>query len=219
MQPATMPGVNLLIIGAASLTGRLLVEGALERGHDVTVLVGTPEQLGPIAERVHVVCGDVRDGGAVSDAVDGRQAVLVALADAAGGRGGGAVAAQGALNAVRSMQRYGLRRLVVLSTSAVAPPGEPGHPGFLARLVDPRSHGGFLADLRRMEVSVRQSRLDWTLVRAAKLVDAAPRGRPRVGPGYALPGGAAIARADVAAFMLDELERSENVAHAVAIAT
>jgi nucleoside-diphosphate-sugar epimerase len=213
-----MQGVDVLVIGGAGRTGRLLVQGALERGHEVTALAGAPEELGPSARRVRVVRGDVRDGGAVSDAVDGREAALVALADTADGRGGG-IAAQGTLNVVRSMQRYGVRRLVVLSTGGVAPPGENGHPSLLARLIDPRSRGGYLADLRRMEVSVRQSRLDWTLVRAAKLVDGPGQGGYRAGPGYALPGGTGIARADVAAFMLDELERSSNVAHAVALAT
>ena len=75
------------------------------------------------------------------------------------------------------------------------------------------------ADLRRMETSVRQSELDWTLVRAAGGSSMAP---PAAGiapsPATHFPGGTTIARADVAAFMLDELERRDNIAHALAIA-
>jgi len=210
--------MKVVVFGTTGRTGRLLVEGALERGHDVTALVRAPEKLGALRERVRVVQGDVLDGGVVSDAVDGQEAALVALGDTPDARGPAEVAARGTLNVVRSMQRYSVRRLVVLSSVSVAPPGEPGHPGLFARLFDPGSRNAAVADLRRMEISVRQSELDWTLVRAAQLVDGPARGGCRAEPGYSLPGGAKIARADVAAFMIDELERRGNVGHALAIA-
>jgi len=212
--------MKIVVFGAAGRTGRLLVEGALERGHDVTALVRAPDKLGALRERerMRIVQGDVLDGGVVSDAVDGAEASVVALADAPDSRGPAEVAARGTLNVVRSMQRYSVWRLVVLSSASLAPPGEPGHPGLFARLFDPGSRSGAVADLRRMEISVRQSELDWTLVRAAQLVDGPARGACRAEPGYSLPGGVKIARADVAAFMIDELERRGNIGHALAIA-
>ena len=69
-----------------------------------------------------------------------------------------------------------------------------------------------------MEVTVRQSGLDWTIVRPARLVDDEGKHAWRVGPGYALPHGTKIARADVAEFMLDQLDDGANVGHAVAVA-
>jgi putative NADH-flavin reductase len=205
--------MKVVVFGATGRTGRLLVEGALARGHNVTAFVRAPNELGALEARVRVVRGDVLDGGAVSDAVDGQVAALVALGD-----GATQVAARGSLNVVRSMQRYGVRRLVVLSSASVAPPDEPGHPGLFARLRDPGSRSGAVAELRRMEISVRQSELDWTLVRAAHLVDGQATGVYRAEPGYSPPGGKKISRADVAAFMLDELARRDNVAHALAVA-
>jgi putative NADH-flavin reductase len=210
--------MKIVVFGATGRTGRLLVEGALERGHDVTALIRAPDKLGALRERLRIVQGDVLDGGAVSDAVDGAEAAIVTLADTPDSRGPAQAAAQGTLNVVRSMQRYSVRRLVVLSSASVAPPGEPGHPGLFARLLDPGSRNGAVADLRRMEISVRQSELDWTLVRAAPLVDGPARGAYRGEPGYSLLGGAKIARADVAAFLLDELERRSNIGHALAVA-
>ena len=67
-------------------------------------------------------------------------------------------------------------------------------------------------------MTVRQSGFDWTIVRPAKLVDGAGKHLWRTAPGYALPRGTKIARADVAEFMLGELESSVDVGHAVAIA-
>ena len=209
--------MRVVVFGATGRTGRLLVEGALARGHDVTAFVRAPDKLGPLRDRVRVVQGDVLDGGAVSDAVDGLEAALVALA-AGGTRAAEQVNAQGTLNVIRSMQRYGVRRLVVLSAGGTQPGRDPNLPWFFERVLKPLFLKGVLADLRRMEVSVRQSELDWTLVRAAQFVDGPARGGCRAEPGYSLPGGTRIARADVAAFMLDELERRDNVAHALAIA-
>ena len=209
--------MKVVVCGATGRTGRLLVEGALARGHSVTAFVRAPDKLGAVRDRVWVVHGDVLDGGAVSDAVDGQEAALVALA-AGGAKAAEQVNAQGTLNVIRSMQRYSVRRLVVLSAGGTQPGRDPNRPWFFERIVKPLFLKGVLTDLRHMEISVRQSELDWTLVRAAQLVDGPARGVYRAEPGYSLPGGTKIARADVAAFMLDELERRDNIAHALAIA-
>ena len=209
--------MRVVVFGATGRTGRLLAQGAVVRGHDVTAFVRAPDELGALQDRVRVVHSDVLDGGAVSDAVDGQDAVLVALAGG-GRKASQQVNAQGTLNVIRSMQRYGVRRLVVLSAGGTRPDRDPNLSWFSERIVKPLFLRDVLADLRRMEISVRQSELDWTIVRAARLVDEPAQGGYRAAPGYSLPGGAKIARADVAAFMLDELERRDNVAHAVAIA-
>jgi nucleoside-diphosphate-sugar epimerase len=179
--------------------------------------VRAPDKLGALRDRVRVVRGDVLDGGAVSDAVDGQDAALVALA-AGSNKAAAQVGAQGTLNVIRSMQRYSVRRLVVLSAGGTQPGDDPNLPWFYERVVKPLFLKDVLADLRRMEITVRQSELDWTLVRAAQLVDGPARGPYRAEPGFSLPGGTKIARVDVATFMLDELERRDNVAHALAIA-
>ncbi len=194
-----------------------MVEGGLARGHDVTAFVRSPQGLGDLQDRVRLIQGDVLDGGAVSDAVDGQQAALVALAPR-GSRAESQVNALGTLNVIRSMQRYGARRLIVLSSSRTYPGHDPNMSWFAERLVKPLFLRSMLADLRRAEVSVRQSELDWTLVRAARLTDDPATGHYHVGPGFSLPGGTRIGRADVAAFMLDQLESTGDIAHAVAIA-
>jgi len=210
--------MKVVVIGATGRTGRLLVAGALERGHAVTALVRAPDKLGALREGVSVVQGDVLDGGVVSDAVDGQDAALVALGVAMK-KGDPSVNAQGTLNVIRSMQRYRVRRLVVLSAGGTQPGPDPNLPWAFERIVKPFFLKHAYADLRRMETSVRQSELDWTIVRAAAgLTDGPARGGYRAEPGYSLPGGTKIARADVAAFMLDELERRSNVGHALAVA-
>jgi putative NADH-flavin reductase len=216
--PGYHASMKVLIVGATGRTGRLLVKGALERGHDVTALARAPEKLGDLAGRVRVVAGDVLDGGVVSDAVYGQDAVLVALS-AAHKKKDPAVNALGTLNVIRSMQRYQVRRLVVLSASGTQPGRDPNLPWAYERVFKPLLLKHAYADLRRMETSVRQSELDWTIVRVSgALTDGPPRGEYRAEPGYSLPGGRRIARADVAEYMLDQLTLRADVGHAVAVA-
>jgi uncharacterized protein YbjT (DUF2867 family) len=72
---------------------------------------------------------------------------------------------------------------------------------WLVKQVLPRIFAKTFADVRRMEDVIRESGLDWTLVRATRLVNGAATGRYRVSPDYAPPGGLKIARADVAHFI------------------
>jgi putative NADH-flavin reductase len=210
--------MKVLVVGATGRTGRLLTRGALERGHQVTALARAPEKLGDLAGRVRVVAGDVLDGGVVSDAVDGQTAVLVALG-VARSRRAPAVNALGTLNVIRSMQRYGVRRLVVLSAGGTAPGRDPNLPWVFDRVLKPLLLGAAYADLRRMETSVRTSELDWTIVRVSGALTNGPaRGAYRAEPGYSLPGGRSISRADVAEYMLDQLTLTGDIGHAVAVA-
>ena len=117
------------------------------------------------------------------------------------------------------MQRYGVRRLIALSAGGTQLGPDPNLPWVYERVFRPLLLKHAYADLRRMETSVRQSELDWTIVRASGgLVDGPARGGYRVEPGYSLPGGRRIARADVAEFMLDELVLTDDIGHALAIA-
>jgi uncharacterized protein YbjT (DUF2867 family) len=120
----------------------------------------------------------------------------------------------GIANVAAVMRGAGVRRLVALSSSGVGDlRGDP----WWRRLFGRSSRTVTTADLRHMEVALRQSGLEWTIVRASELHDGPARGRIRVGPGYSLPDGTGVARADVAAVMLDQLETDANVDHAVAV--
>jgi putative NADH-flavin reductase len=208
--------VKLVVFGSGGRTGRLLVAGALERGHEVTAFARTPEALGDLAARcARVVRGDVVDRVMVAEAVSGQEAVVYAVGPGPGESN--AVTADGALRVVRVMQKYGLRRLIVLSAAGVAAHAEDAPRSFFARLFRPRPAPVDEGDVRRMEISVRQSELDWTLVRPSRLTDGPATGLYQAGPGLTLPDARPIARADVAAYVLDQLETDLNVQHAVAL--
>jgi uncharacterized protein YbjT (DUF2867 family) len=69
-----------------------------------------------------------------------------------------------------------------------------------------------------METGIRTSGLDWTLVRATRLVNRPGTGRYRVRPDYPPPGGTTIARADVAHFIATVLAEDGWLRDAPALA-
>ena len=214
--------MKVVVVDARERLGELLVSGALSRGHEVTAFGasrGVPANAasGGAQGGFRTVSGDLLDRVAVAAAVADQQAVLYAVEPPAG-RGRTTRASQGMLNIVRAMSAGGVRRLVCLSIGGPGSEPQGDQMGLIGRLFRSSPARDALADLRQMEVTVRQSGLDWTIVRPAKLVDGAGKHSWRTAPGYALARGTKIARADVAEFMLVQLEPGVETGHAVAIA-
>ncbi len=201
--------MHLAVFGATGRTGRHLVSQALNRGHTVTAFVRSRDKLAAqqdlADDRLRVVEGDVQDAEAVARAVEGADAVLLALGHTKSSEGDILTAA--ARNVVAAMQRHGVRRIVTEIGAGVSLPGEErSFGGRLMVGVMKLVAGGLLEDAQRHTDLVAQSGLEWTVVRPPRLTDAEPRGDYRHGA-LNLGPGASIARADVADFMLREAEQ------------
>jgi putative NADH-flavin reductase len=221
--------MKLTILAATGGIGRQLLDQAVAAGHDVTAVVRNPAKL---SRPVRAVAADLAAAvpADLEPAVRGADAVLSGLGPRSGAEVG--VAERGTLAVVRAMQATGARRIVVVSAApigTVASPGRPAPPrhdpgdGPLMRtLLTPmvrvvlRSH---YADLARMEDVLRDSGLDWTVVRPPRLTDRPLTGTYRIAYGRNIRGGWRIPRADVAHYMLAALDRPETVKQVVGIAT
>jgi putative NADH-flavin reductase len=69
-----------------------------------------------------------------------------------------------------------------------------------------------------MEAIVKASAADWTIVRPAQLTDGPRTGDYRLASHYSLPHGNQISRADVADFLVKQIESSVYSRQGVAIA-
>jgi uncharacterized protein YbjT (DUF2867 family) len=77
--PADPQGATkILVLGATGATGRLIVNQAVARGYDVTVLVRSAEKARDITG-AKLIVGDARDETALRAALKGREAVVSAL--------------------------------------------------------------------------------------------------------------------------------------------
>jgi len=195
--------MKLLILGASGRTGQHLVQQALSAGHQVTALVSNPQKLEVTHESLTVVQGDVTDAAAVSKAAAGNEVVLSALGPT---RTSGEDMLQSAVrNTIAAMQAHGLRRIIVVTGAGVSDPDDK--PQFWNRIMSGLLNllaKRVLADSLGAANLLRASDVDWTMVRVPVLTDDPSAGEPWVG--YVGKGmGGRIPRADVAAFMLQQV--------------
>lgn len=204
--------MKLAIFGATGRSGRPLVSQALARGDDVTVLVRDAARLPQSDPNLHVITGDVHDPEAVRQTVAGADAVISVLGHRRGT--GYKVLRVGSAHIVTAMRETGVRRLVVLSITAVRDPED--RPRLADRLLETVGRvlaAGVYADHMGQAATLRGSDLEWTIVRAPLLTEGPHTGSYHVGHmGGGL--GARVSRADVAEFLLQQVTDTTYIGRA-----
>lgn len=195
--------MRVAVFGATGGTGHLVVERAPEAGYGVVAFARDPSKLGVKHERLSVVGGDVLDADLVDEAVSEADVALVALGHAKGSPEN--VQTEGTRRIVEAMRRHGVRRLVSLTGAGVR--DEEDWPKLADRAIVAllaRLQPAVLEDARRHVEVIRESGLDWTVVRAPRLTDGPRTGRYRVGY-VGRESGTKVSRADVAEFMVGQV--------------
>jgi putative NADH-flavin reductase len=212
--------VRIVVFGANGATGRLLSVQALAAGHHVTAVTRRPADFPITHERLSVVPADVHDAQAVGRAVKGADAVLSTLGMPFA-RKPINVYSGGIGNVVAAMSRHGLKRLVVVSSSATEPHHHADGGFLLNRVLQPLVTATIgkttYADMRLMEELVRGSDLEWTIMRPSGLFDAPAVTRYELHEDQAP--GIFTSRADLAASLLEQAGDVRFVRKAVAVTT
>ena len=172
---------KILVLGGTGGTGRLIVSQALERGQQVTALVRSPEKASDL-KGAKLIVGDVRDEKVLREALKDQDAVVSALGTPASPFREVTLLSTATRALVGSMKAEHVSRLVCITGMGAG--DSSGHGGFLFdNVIFPLLLKKVYADKNRQETIVRDSGLDWILVRPSVLND---KPGPRVGPG---PGG------------------------------
>lgn len=205
--------MRLFILGATGRTGRALVGQALARGHNVTAFVRAPEKLEEFQGRVVVRKGDARSVEELQVALSGHDAVLSVLGPP--GIGESTILSDAARTTVQAMRAAGVRRLLVVSVGLLFDDA-----GALATMLRRTLLRNIARDSAEMERIVMSSGLEWTVARPPRLTNAPLTGSYVVADGR-LPTGSrrSTSRADIANFLLDEVERPAHVQRIVGLST
>jgi putative NADH-flavin reductase len=202
--------VRLVVLGATGPTGRLIVSQGLEQGHHVTALARHPEAMNGTHSHLRVLGFDVLDPDAeLGTMIGDADAVLSAL----GSRGHRptTVYSAGAQEIAKAMEHVGVRRFLCISSDGIdVAPGLPWAQRVVMSQIIQRLYRHEYADMVRMEGFLASSALDWTVVRAPRLIDGAPTGRIRVSLGEPILDGGSLRRADLAQFMIAAVTQPET---------
>jgi uncharacterized protein YbjT (DUF2867 family) len=191
--------MKVLVAGAHGKTARRLVRMLAEDGHEVRGLVRKEEQLPDVeadgAEPVLVDLEDEGAEGAVGRAVDGCDTVIFA---AGAGPGSGAARKEtmdygGAVKLILAAEEHGVRRYLMLSSVGADDP-EGG----------PEAMRPYLLAKARADERLRDSGLDYTIIRPGSLTD--DEGTGKIEAAEHLGRRGEITREDVARTFAEALE-------------
>jgi putative NADH-flavin reductase len=186
------------VIGGAGRVGGHVIAQAHAVGDGVKTLVRSGRRLRDAAPAIGVVEGDVLDPDALDSTLAGTDVVISTI----GFRGLGKTTlySRGTSSILAAMQRTGVRRFIGISAAGVEI--DPALRGVVATVLVPLVYGEALADMRTMEEVLARCRVDWTVVRPARLTDGPRTGTYRHNERFLPTGGTQISRADLADFLL-----------------
>ncbi len=202
--------MKIVVFGATGKTGLHVCRRALEEGHTVTAFTRSVNNIPTDNPNLRAAQGDVNDAEAVAAAVAGHSAAIVVLGS--NGLGDKTTLTTGTRNVVNGMTQHNMGRIVVLSAAGV---GESWRrTPLLARIMFKTMLRNIYSDHEAQEALVKQSSLDWTIVRAAILKD-----NPATGDYTASNTGKVknINRADLADFLVKQVSDSTYREQAISI--
>jgi uncharacterized protein YbjT (DUF2867 family) len=203
-------GARVLVLGASGQLGQAVVARLAQDNYRVRAFQRRP-LADEAADGVEVFLGDALDRDAVARSAEGQDAVVNAIGS--GTLRANTVESDTTAAVVAVLQRTGPQRYVGMSAGLVADVSF-----IFDHLIRPLVLGNLYREHLAVERLIRQSDLDWTIVRPTRLVNAPARGY--LESTDRLPRRTMnTSRADVAAFIAKELREGRYLHQAVFLAS
>jgi putative NADH-flavin reductase len=206
---------TLALFGATGRAGKYLLQQALDGGYNVRVLARDPGKLGMQHERLVVVRGSLKDAACVEEVIAGADAVLSVLGPTSNEPT--FEISQGTAGIIKTMKQHGVKRLIISAGAGVGDPGDT--PKLFNKLINvalKATARNVYEDMLKTVDQVRASGLEWTVVRVPRLTDTPKTGQVRVGM-VGQGTGANLSRADMAEFMLKQVNDGRHLRKAPVI--
>jgi putative NADH-flavin reductase len=199
--------MKLVIFGATGFSGQAILKLALSKGLQVTVLVRNKSAITIQNENLTVIQGNVLDSDDVKKVLENQDAVIQCLG--VGGKGDGkptTFISDATKIIVEEMEKQDIKRLIAMSNVG-AGNSLAFQPWVFTKIILPyfmKWLRVIIDDKNRMEPTVMNSELDWTIVRCPNIVDKSPKGNVHAtldGKGLKL----AVTLGDMAEFIMHQL--------------
>ena len=199
--------MKLLFIGATRGIGLQVLQQALAKDHFATVLVRSPQKFSLQSERLQVIEGDICNSEAVDRATEGQEVVISSIGIMPT-RKPVTVFSTGMQNVLGAMEKNAVKRLIAVT--GIGAGDSRGHGGFFYdKLIQPLLLKTIYEDKDREEALIRNSAVEWIIVRPGSLTNGPVTGEYRVLTDLTGVKAGRISRSDVAHFILEQLDASE----------
>jgi uncharacterized protein YbjT (DUF2867 family) len=209
--------MRIVVLGATGGTGRLVIEQAVARGHEIVAYVRRPEVLAT-STGLTVVQGELSNIKALQAALDGADAVLCCLGTHE--KRNVDLMQKSLPLIIRAMQGARVFRLVLMSAYGV---GDTAHSAsFIARFAYKTLVASVYQDKERSEAMLLNTNIKWTVLYPVILTDGPLLDDAEVRPVTnvrKVSGLPKISRANVARVMLDAAEDDQTIGQRILISS
>lgn len=207
--------MKIAVFGATGGTGIQVVEQALANGYQVVAFARSLDKLKVKDENTIPFEGDIQDSDEVAAALEEVKAVISVLGPT--DNRSQFVVSLGIYNILAGMMQHRVSRLVMSAGAGVHDPGDsPNLINKFFNVLLRTFSKNIYEDMVNAVRIVRESDVDWTIVRVPMLTDGPKTGKIQVawvGKGM----GMRVSRADLAFFMLSQVEDYTYIHQAPAI--
>jgi putative NADH-flavin reductase len=211
------PLLNILVIGANGGIGRQTIFVALNAGYHVTALLRNPANLTLTHENLQIVKGDILQPETFEKHLANQDAIISAIGEK--NREPTTLYSDGNRNLLHAMRKKGIKRAFFISASAIEiSPVQPFIIRLVTRFVVQKLFGNGYADQRIMEKLVKESDINYTIMRPPRLTDTPATGKYRFAINGFLKNCLKISRADVAHFMINNIGNEATYRSTIEIA-
>ncbi len=197
--------MNLLIIGGTGRTGQELIKQGLEKGYGITALVRDPNKLTLSHPNLRIKKGNVLIPESFGNTFKGQDAVLSALGHKKFFIKTN-ILSKGTENIINEMNKHKVKRFICITSLGIN--DSRFKLGLYYTLfVIPVIIYFYFLDKSKQEKIIRESKLDWTIVRPGQLTSRKKRSKYKHGPDlghYIFT--KMISRSNVAHFMLNQIK-------------
>ena len=203
--------MNVLVFGGTGKTGSLTVERALAKGHTVTVLVRDPIKFK--VPNVRVITGNATNPSDVLAAMHGQNAVIETIGGTTPWKS--VTLESDSIHAIlHAMQEENVPRLISVSMMGIGDSLSQA-PFWYRYLLMPTFLHGSTQDKTTKEAAITAEHVEYVIVRPPILKDTPATGQAHILAPNAI--GHTITRADLANFLVDQLETDANLNRAVTV--
>jgi len=208
--------MKIAVFGSTGPCGQLIIKYALEKSYKVIAFARNPSKIRIENVNLKIIKGELDNITAIEEAIKDVDAVVSILGPK--GNVKNTELSDGYSYIITAMKKYDVKRIVAMGTASVTDTEDKSVFKFrlLVSVVKSVIPGAY-KEIVKIGSIIRNSSLDWTLIRIAILTNGKPSGKIKAGYYGKAPLSLTLSRADLAFFFVNQVEDKTYIQKAPAI--